>query len=155
MVFQRPRSMDRSRRLSLLESRLGYRWQEPQLLLQALRHASAVSDRLVSNERLEFLGDSVLGVVVGMYLMRTHPFRDEGFLSITRAGMTNQAALAIRGRELELDKLIEIPHRSEYLRGEDRVVADCFEAVVGSVFIDSGDSLIAAHRAILNSGMFR
>lgn len=147
--------MSRSRRLSLLESRLGYRWREPDLLLQALRHASAAADRLASNERLEFLGDSVLGVAVGLHLMRIHPLRDEGFLSIGRAGLTNQASLALRGRELELDRLVEVPRRSGYLRSEDRVIADCFEAVIGSVFIDSGDSLVAAHRAIWNSGMFR
>lgn len=153
-----PVSTERAAGIKVLEGRLDYRWKQRGILLQALRHPSSTSDgrranRLGSNQRLEFLGDSVLDMVVGMYLMSLHPDADEGFLATTRAKIVNQKALAMRGKNLGIDALVEIEPNSDYLRTQESTIADCLEAIIGSAFVDAEHSFEVAHRVIKNAGV--
>lgn len=145
-------------RVRLLEERLDYHWRQREMLFQALRHPSSTADgrranRLVSNQRLEFLGDSVLDIIVGMHLMEMHPNEGEGFLASTRAAMVNRKTLAARAKELHLDRLVEVEVESEYLKVIDSTMADCFEAVIGSAFLDGGCDLVVIRRIIRNTGV--
>ena len=157
--FERsPASHDREDGLRRLQVQLEHSWKQREIMLQALRHPSAVSDgrsgnRLSSNQRLEFLGDSVLDLIVVMHLMNVHPTEGEGFLSATRARMVNQKALALRAKNLGLDRLVEIEPRSEYLLSVESTLADCLEAIIGSAFIDAGGDLKVAHTVIKNAGV--
>lgn len=102
---------------------------------------------------MEFLGDSVLDMIVGMYLMNLHPDQEEGFLSTTRANLVSQRALAMRGRNLGIDALVEIELNSDYLRAQESTVADCLEAIIGSAFLDSECDLKVALHVIKNAGV--
>jgi ribonuclease-3 len=118
---------------------LGYTFQDPALFELALTHRSVSGNR--NNERLEFLGDSILGMLIAEYLYRQFPQEKEGRLTRLRASLVNQDMLARLAREL---------HIGEYLRlgsGElksggfrrDSILADTFEALLGAVFLDSSD----------------
>src|SRR6202008_4390843 len=93
--------------LAALEARLGHGFRDRRLLEQALNHASSAAG--ASNcERLEFLGDAVLGLVVSELLMERHPDRPEGWLSRVRASEVNRDALAERARALDLARWIRL-----------------------------------------------
>ena len=90
-----------------LEAKLGYSFSDKELLLQALRHSSYSNEaRTSSNERLEFLGDSVLSKIVSEYLYKTFPERNEGDLSNIRRQLIEQKTLATFARELEIGKYL-------------------------------------------------
>ncbi|MFF3840993.1 ribonuclease III [Streptomyces sp. NPDC001930] len=126
---------------TLLEGRLGYRL-ESALLVRALTHRSFAYENggLPTNERLEFLGDSVLGLVVTDTLYRTHPDLPEGQLAKLRAAVVNSRALADVGRELELGSFIRLGRGEEGTGGRDKasILADTLEAVIGAVYLDQG-----------------
>jgi len=134
-----------------LEDALGHHFARPELLATALAHPSWSHERDGSrgNERLEFLGDAVLELVVGELLYEAHPGWDEGTLTRARAALVNTGALAARARLLDLG-----PHlllgRSERASGgaeKERILADAFEAVLGALYLDGG--LAAARRLAL------
>ncbi|AXU12412.1 ribonuclease III [Streptomyces clavuligerus] len=126
---------------TLLEGRLGYRL-ESALLVRALTHRSYAYENggLPTNERLEFLGDSVLGLVVTDTLYRTHPDLPEGQLAKLRAAVVNSRALAEVGRGLELGAFIRLGRGEEGTGGRDKasILADTLEAVIGAVYLDQG-----------------
>jgi ribonuclease-3 len=126
---------------TLLEGRLGYEL-EPALLVRALTHRSFAYENggLPTNERLEFLGDSVLGLVVTDTLYRVHPDLPEGQLAKLRAAVVNSRALAEVGRGLELGSLIRLGRGEEGTGGRDKasILADTLEAVIGAVYLDQG-----------------
>ncbi|MFB7591460.1 ribonuclease III [Streptomyces sp. NPDC056169] len=126
---------------TLLEGRLGYRL-ESALLVRALTHRSFAYENggLPTNERLEFLGDSVLGLVVTDTLYRTHPDLPEGQLAKLRAAVVNSRALAEVGRGLELGSFIRLGRGEEGTGGRDKasILADTLEAVIGAVYLDQG-----------------
>jgi len=101
------------------------------------------------NERLEFLGDAVLGLVVGDYLYRLLPQAPEGELALLRAGTVNAAALAKVSRQLELGQLLRLGKGEERSGGREResLLANAFEAVIGAIYLSSG--LQEARRFIL------
>ena len=134
-----------------LEKRLGYRFAEPRLLEQALTHQSRAheeGDLALGNERLEFLGDAVLDLLVSELLMQRYPDADEGELSRARAAAVNTAALAERARALGLGAAVRLGRGEERSGGEDKVsiLANLFEAVLGAVYLD-GD--LAAARGFV------
>lgn len=137
-------STTREEALEGLQTRLKYRWRRRALLEKALRHQSTTpTDRTASNQRLEFIGDSVIDLVVGVALLERFPDRSEGFLAIERARLVNQTALAHLGRSLGLHLLALVDRRSPIhlqrdLRQADSTASECLEAVVGAAFIDSG-----------------
>ncbi|MFF3401101.1 ribonuclease III [Streptomyces sp. NPDC002659] len=126
---------------TLLEGRLGYHL-ESALLVRALTHRSYAYENggLPTNERLEFLGDSVLGLVVTDTLYRTHPDLPEGQLAKLRAAVVNSRALAEVGRGLELGLFIRLGRGEEGTGGRDKasILADTLEAVIGAVYLDQG-----------------
>ncbi|GGO93832.1 ribonuclease III [Wenjunlia tyrosinilytica] len=132
---------DKASSHALLEGRLGYTL-EPALLVRALTHRSYAYENggLPTNERLEFLGDSVLGLVVTDTLYRIHPDLPEGQLAKLRAAVVNSRALAGVGRGLELGRFIRLGRGEEGTGGRDKssILADTLEAVIGAVYIDRG-----------------
>jgi len=112
------------------------------ILERALTHRSYAYENggLPTNERLEFLGDSVLGLVVTDTLFRGHPDLPEGQLAKLRAAVVNSRALAGVGRELQLGAHLRLGRGEEATGGRDKssIVADTVEAVIGAVYIDRG-----------------
>jgi len=127
-----------------LQQRLGHYFADPALLTQALTHRSYANEQRgatsVDNERLEFLGDAVLDLVVGHQLLVDHPRADEGELSRLRAELVSAPSLARMARQLGLGECLLLG------RGEDRsggrnkesLQADGLEAVIGAIFLDAG-----------------
>ncbi|HEX5565847.1 MAG TPA: ribonuclease III [Streptomyces sp.] len=126
---------------ALLEGRLGYRL-ETALLVRALTHRSYAYENggLPTNERLEFLGDSVLGLVVTDTLYRSHPELPEGQLAKLRAAVVNSRALAGVARSLDLGAFVRLGRGEEGTGGRDKasILADTLEAVIGAVYLDRG-----------------
>jgi ribonuclease III len=124
------------------------------LLERALTHRSYAYENggLPTNERLEFLGDSVLGLVVTDTLYRTHPDLPEGQLAKLRASVVNMRALAGVGRTLDLGRYVFLGRGEEATGGRDKasILADTVEAVLGAVYLDGGMAAAAAlvHRLI-------
>jgi ribonuclease III len=121
----------------VLERRIGHRFKEPSLLVQALTHRSFGSPH---NERLEFLGDSVLGCAVTELLFRRHPDLPEGKLSRIRAGLIREESLARIARELGIAAFLRLDESTARNEGAERpsILADALEAVYGAVFLDAG-----------------
>lgn len=108
----------------------------------ALTHRSALNEnkRLISNERLEFLGDAVLELVVSNYLYRLFPQDDEGVLSHRRSQIVQTKTLAQTAKSLNLDRQL-ILSRGEAKSGgreNESILADCLEAVIGAIYLDKG-----------------
>lgn len=133
-----------SRPLMDFEGRLGetlrYRFRRPELLLQAISHKSFFPVPGADNEKLEFLGDAVLGLVLAEILMREFPRDDEGGLSKKRAGLVNEANLALVARQLGLGELLRLGKSEILTNGENkpRLLASALEAVLGAVYLDGG-----------------
>ena len=114
---------------------------DPAALKQALTHKSLVPDHsLDSNERLEFLGDSVLGLVVVEYLYSQFPTRGEGELAKAKALIVCKDALAAAARRLDLTSQIRLGRTEEQMGGRNRasIIADAFEALVAVIYRESG-----------------
>jgi ribonuclease-3 len=130
-----------SRSYTLLEASLGTAI-DPDLLERALTHRSYAYEHggLPTNERLEFLGDAVLGVIVTDALYRTHPDLPEGQLAKLRASVVNTRALAGVARSLDLGKWLRLGKGEEVTGGNDKasILADTMEAVIGAVYLDRG-----------------
>lgn len=134
-----------------LQERLGHHFNDPQLLDLALRHRSwcAENGGVESNERLEFLGDSVLGLTVTYELYRRAPSRNEGMLARNRSELVSATALATVARDLDLGEAILLGKGEVTTGGRDKgsILADTLEAVIGAVYLDGG--LPAAERVVL------
>lgn len=124
-----------------LEGRLGWTV-DAALLERALTHRSYAYEHggLPTNERLEFLGDSVLGLVVTDTLYRAHPELPEGQLAKLRAAVVNSRALAGVGRKLDLGRFIRLGRGEQGTGGRDKssILADTLEAIIGAVYLDQG-----------------
>jgi ribonuclease III len=120
---------------------LGYSFQQYDWLVEALTHTTFANEhtRAGSNERLEFLGDSVVGMVVAQYLFHEYPDLPEGELTKIRAAVVCEPTLASRARELGIGGLMRFG-KGETVSGRDRdsTLADAFESVVGALFLDGG-----------------
>ena len=127
-----------------LETAIGYRFHNITLLQNALTHSSYANERwhdgLRSNERLEFLGDSILGMVVAEYLYRNFPDRPEGELTRMRADMVCETSLAAVAAKLELGKHLLLGHGEEQGNGRSRAstLADAVESILAACFLDGG-----------------
>jgi len=127
-----------------LENAIGYRFQNIMLLQNALTHSSYANeywhDSLKSNERLEFLGDSVLGMVVAEYLYRSFPKRPEGELTKMRADMVCEQALSRVANRLGLGAHLLLGNGEEQTGGRERpsILADAVESVIAACFLDGG-----------------
>lgn len=127
-----------------LEEKLGYTFRDRSLLENALTHSSYANENksmgLQSNERLEFLGDSVLGMVTADYLFRTHPDLPEGDLTRTRAALVCEGSLVEVAHQLELGSYLKLGKGEDAGGGRERpsIVADAVEAVLAAVYLDGG-----------------
>lgn len=123
--------------LAHLERRLGYRFSDPALLKRALTHRSKSG---INNERLEFLGDSVLNTAVAAELYGRFEGLSEGELTRLRASLVKQETLAALARRLELGNLLELGSGEYKSGGHDRdsILADALEAVLGAIFLEAG-----------------
>ena len=127
-----------------LETAIGYRFKNITLLQNALTHSSYANERwhdgLRSNERLEFLGDSILGMVVAEFLYRNYPDRPEGELTRMRADMVCETALSIVAEEIHIGEHLLLGHGEEHGGGRRRVsiLADAVESVIAAIFLDAG-----------------
>lgn len=134
-----------------LARRLGWQVTDPDLLVQALSHRSwcAENPGTESNERLEFLGDAVLGLVVAAHLYRCYPDMPEGELAKARAAVVSSAALAEIAADLGLGEAILLGKGEDQSGGREKpsILADAMEAVIGAVYLDRGWS--AAERMVL------
>ena len=112
-----------------------------ELFKLAMRHTSAAKDSITqSYERLEFFGDSVLGLVIAQYLYDHHPNWDQGMLSKAKSSVVQEAPLAQVALKLGLDRHIELGSSEEASGGRVRpsILADVLEAVIGAVYLESG-----------------
>lgn len=133
-----------------LEDAIGYRFRNISLLQNALTHSSYANERwhnsLMSNERLEFLGDSVLGMLVADYLYRNFPNRPEGELTRMRADMVCEGTLAEVANRLELGRHLMLGKGEEQGggRSRDSILADAVESVIAACYLDGGmDAAVA------------
>jgi ribonuclease-3 len=134
------------------EERIGYRFGRPGLLDEAMAHRSWCAEQpgRTSNERLEYLGDAVLGLIVADYTYRSYPLLSDGMLSKVRASVVNTRVLAELGAELGVAGHLRLG-RGEDLSGgraKESILADATEAIFGAVYLDGG--LVEAERLILS-----
>jgi ribonuclease-3 len=127
-----------------IEQILQYQFNDKNLLQEALRHSSFVNElgelQLRDNERLEFLGDAVLNLIVGHILMRRYPDLKEGDLSRSRANLVNESQLAAMARSFDLGLFIQLGKGENQTHGRKKsyILADTFEALMASIYLDGG-----------------
>ncbi len=129
--------------LAELQQRLGHQFRDENLLRLALTHPSVAHEQntaILHNQRLEFLGDAVLGLVLSRQLYEQFPGADEGLLTKSRAKLVNAGSLAAHGRALKLGAHLILSRGEENTGGRERAsaLADAFEALLGAIFLDGG-----------------
>ena len=126
------------------QQRLGYAFRDPTLLERALTHKSYSNEnreaQSPNNERLEFLGDAVLGFVIGEMIYRSFPNLQEGALSKIKAHLVSSAMLSAKGRALEIGRFLRMGAGEARSGGAEKLslLADAFEAVVAAIYLDGG-----------------
>lgn len=144
--------------LKVLEGKIGYRFQNFDLLRQAMIHSSYANEKHLSkhecNERLEFLGDAVLELVCSEFLFFEHEQMPEGELTKTRASMVCEPALAFCAKDLELGRYLLLGKGEDATGGRkrDSITSDALEALIGAIYMDGGfaNAKEFIHRFILN-----
>ena len=127
-----------------LENAIGYEFRDLSLLENALAHSSYANEHfhnsLMSNERLEFLGDSILGMIVADHLYRNFPDRPEGELTRMRADMVCEQSLAVIANRIHLGEFLMLGHGEEQGGGRKRssILADAVESVIAACYLDGG-----------------
>ena len=131
--------------LAELESVLGHHFRDPRLLMRALMHSSRVPERLEDdpvedNEKLEFLGDAVLELLVSEELVRAFPEWSEGQLSKSRARLVNATALSMASQRIGLGQHLRLGRGEEKTGGRFKpaLLADAYEAVIAAIYLDAG-----------------
>lgn len=141
--------------LKLLEKTLDYKFEDIELLKTALTHSSYANESKMHisqcNERLEFLGDTVLNLVVSHYLYKKYPFYPEGELTKIRAKVVCEPSLAFAARKIHLGKYLFLGKGEESTGGREResILADASEALIGAIYMDS-DITTVTHFLISN-----
>lgn len=130
--------------MNSLQQELGYRFNDPDLLDEALSHRSFIGvygeDRLESNERLEFLGDAVLDLIVAHELFKKYPQKAEGDLTELKSLLVSRPTLQQTAAEVGIGEALLLSKNEEATGGRKRpsILADAFEAVLGAVYVDGG-----------------
>ncbi|RLT53341.1 MAG: ribonuclease III, partial [Chloroflexi bacterium] len=132
-----------------LQARLGMQFHNPALLEQALTHSSYRNENpecKADNERLEFLGDAVLDLVTARYLYEHHPALHEGELTRLRAALVRTEQLAELARRFELGKALRVGRGEAETggRARDTLLCCAFEAILGALYLDSGEAAVCA-----------
>ena len=136
-----------------LQALIGYHFSDATLLDEALTHRSYANEqraRCADNERLEFLGDAILGLVIAETLFADEPPRPEGELSRLRSELVNAGTLARLARQIELGSSLYLGRGEVKAGGSDKenILADAFEALLGAIYLEGG---IAAVRPVINA----
>ncbi|WP_427338587.1 ribonuclease III [Caloranaerobacter sp. DY30410] len=145
---------ERMKLLDELQNKIGYRFHNINLLNRALTHSSYANEhrrlKIKYNERLEFLGDSVLSLVVSDYIFEKYPKFPEGELTKLRAVIVCETSLSTVAKKLNLGKYLLLGKGEEATGGRERIsiLADTLEALIGSIYLDGG--LGEARKFILN-----
>ncbi|MGN8799915.1 ribonuclease III [Candidatus Merdisoma sp. HCP28S3_D10] len=145
-------------KLEELEHKLGYHFHDRRLLEHALCHSSYANerhwDKLMNNERLEFLGDAVLELATSEFLYQNYPTMPEGEATRTRASIVCEQTLALCARDLGLGEWLRLGKGEELTGGRDRdsITSDAMEALLGAIYLDGGfaNAKEFVHRFILN-----
>jgi len=133
--------------ISEIEKKIGIEFKNKNLLLQAFCHRSYLNEhpewKLGNNERLEFLGDAVIEILVTEYLFFKFPEAEEGFLTNLRAALVNFQNLFLVAERLNLDKylLLSKGERKDNKKSKESILADAFEALVGAIYLDQGKEI--------------
>lgn len=131
------------------EQVLGYTFNDKKFLVKALTHASAKTDEMPSNERLEFLGDAVLGMVISKYLYDHYPSSNEGELTQVKSVVVSTLALASECRRMSLQNFCVVGKGMQGHSLPASILANVFEAVVAAIFLDGG--IAEARKFILSN----
>ncbi len=129
--------------MSDLEKKIGVKFQNKEFLKEALTHRSYLNENPSwgrNNERMEFLGDSVLELITSEFLYKKYPNEDEGQLTILRAALINYQMLAQVAREIELENylLLSKGEAKDFGKGREAILADAFEALLAAIYLDQG-----------------
>ncbi len=121
-----------------LEKRVGYLFEKKQLIIEALTHKSY--KKPYNNERLEFLGDAVLDLIVGEFLFHKFPDSDEGILSKIRASLVNESGFTLLAQTINLGDFIYLSPAEENNGGREKpsLLSNAFEAVIGAIYLEGG-----------------
>ncbi len=125
---------------SNLEKKISVKFKDKKLLVKSLTHKSF--DKINNNEKIEFLGDRVLGLIIAKKLLEIYPEEREGALDKKFASLVNKKTCLQIGKNIELEKyILTFNPKNKKIKIEDKVVADCCEALVGAVYLDRGLSI--------------
>ena len=130
--------------LELFFEQIDYRFSDVSLIENALTHSSFANELKLpyteNNERLEFLGDAVLELIVSRYIFTQHPDMPEGNMTTLRASLVCEQSLAVAARQIGLEQYVKVSHGEEKTGGRDRdsILSDAFEAVIGAIYLDGG-----------------
>ena len=120
-----------------LEKKLKFKFTDPKILIKSLTHKSYDSKN--NNEKIEFLGDRVLGLIIAKKLLEIYPKEKEGILDKKFASLVNKKKCLEIAKKIELDKYILIFNpKSKKIIIEDKIIADCLEALIGAIYLDKG-----------------
>ena len=127
-----------SKSINTLEDKLSYKFKDKKLIIEALTHKSYKQP--YDNERLEFLGDAVLDLIVGEYLFKKFPKSDEGKLSKIRASLVNEAGFDKLARALKLGDYILLSNAEDNNGGREKpsLLSNAFEAIIGAIYLEAG-----------------
>src|SRR6056300_732874 len=125
---------------SILEKKLKLKFSDPKLLIKSLTHKSY--DPLNNNEKIEFLGDRVLGLVIAKKLLEIYPNEKEGILDKKFASLVNKKTCLEIAKKIELEKyILTFNPKNKKIKIEDKVVSDSCEALIGAIYLDKGFSI--------------
>ena len=132
---------------TILEKKLKLKFYDPKILIKSLTHKSY--DSLNNNEKIEFLGDRVLGLVIAKKLLEIYPDEREGILDKKFASLVNKRKCLEIAKKIELQKYILVFNpKNKKIVIEDKVIADCLEALIGGIYLDKGINFV--EKFILN-----
>ena len=132
---------------TILEKKLKLKFYNPKILIKSLTHKSY--DSLNNNEKIEFLGDRVLGLVIAKKLLEIYPDEREGILDKKFASLVNKRKCLEIAKKIELQKYILVFNpKNKKIVIEDKVIADCLEALIGAIYLDKGINFV--EKFILN-----
>ncbi|MDW7672306.1 MAG: ribonuclease III [Bacillota bacterium] len=130
--------------ITILQQRIGYCFKKEDILLEALTHSSFANEwkhrRMRDNERLEFLGDSVLSLIISHYIFETYHHLPEGELTKVRANVVCETSLALKARRIDIGKHLLLGRGEESSGGRDResILADGLESLIAAIYLDGG-----------------
>ncbi len=126
---------------SILEKRLNLKFKNKNLLIKSLTHKSY--NKIDNNEKIEFLGDRVLGLVIAKKLLEIYPDEKEGIIDKKFASLVNKKSCLEIANNIQLEKfLLTLNPKNKNLKIEDKVIADSCEALIGAIYLDKGFSMV-------------